>query len=201
MAKEIELKLSVLNADKNVLEQLKECFMSLGINSTELNKKHLENIYYDTPDRVLNKNRMALRIRKKGDAYIQTLKTKGHSTNGLSERGEWEWPRPEPSLDLDVLESLPIWSDDMSLTSLEAVFETNFDRHEAVLKWRDSEIELAFDQGEVSANQKSLPILELELELMSGQVSSLTSLAKALEKYIQLKPSDISKAERGYSLL
>lgn len=200
MAKEIELKLGIVDGNESVLDRLKECFSELGIEN-DMQSKVLQNTYFDTPDKKLNQHRMALRIRKKGNSYIQTLKTKGRSVNGLSERGEWEWDRPEPKLDFVVLEQLDVWPDGMALSKLSPAFETNFTRYQTVLSWEGGEIELAFDKGEVVAGSDSLPILEIELELISGKPEVLNSLAIKLESYIQLKPSDISKAERGYSLL
>ena len=200
MAKEIELKLRVVDTEVNVSEALESCFSTLGLQA-ELQTKSLLNIYYDTSDKHLNQHRMALRIRRKGDIFIQTLKTKGRSVEGLTERGEWEWQRPDVSLDLDVLKALDVWPEELDLSNLKAAFETNFLRYQAVLNWQGSEIELAVDQGEVLANEKSLPILELELELISGEVDALKTLAKTLGEYIKLEPFDISKAERGYSLL
>ena len=36
---------------------------------------------------------------KKQGRFIQTLKTRGQSRNGLSQRGEWEWPLEADQLD------------------------------------------------------------------------------------------------------
>nr|WP_241878083.1 CYTH domain-containing protein [Psychrobacter sp. PraFG1]UNK04506.1 CYTH domain-containing protein [Psychrobacter sp. PraFG1] len=41
--------------------------------------------YFDTPDQVLAANGMALRIRKEGDRWVQTLKSNG---DGMASRGE-----------------------------------------------------------------------------------------------------------------
>lgn len=200
MPKEIELKLSVVGESLAVLENLEECLSNQGL-VLELQRKPLQNIYYDTPDKILNQHRMALRVRKKGDAFIQTLKTKGKSVSGLSERGEWEWELADNKLDISLLEGLDVWPEGMNLDSLNAVFETNFVRHQVLIEWQGSEIELAFDQGEVLSKGKCLPIKEIELELMSGDVEALKSLAAVLGQAIHLKASDTSKAERGYSLL
>lgn len=200
MATEIELKLELDAGAVNVLEKLK-VFLTRLDQKLEFEKKQLENTYFDTPDKLLNHYRMALRIRKKGSVYIQTLKTKGNSVEGLSERGEWEWELPEPALELNVLEALNVWPEGMVVTSLMPVFETNFTRYTANIHWQDSQIELAFDEGEVAARNRAVPLLELELELRSGEVESLKTLSKALSEVISLRPSDISKAERGYALL
>ena len=63
MATEIELKLSIVEAhDKDVLEQVKECLISLGLNQ-DFKTNKLENAYFDTPDLQLNAENIALRVR------------------------------------------------------------------------------------------------------------------------------------------
>ncbi|WP_215201240.1 CYTH domain-containing protein, partial [Escherichia coli] len=49
------------------------------------------NQYYDTPGRELARAKVALRMRRDGEQYIQTLKSRGQSVAGLSERNEWDW--------------------------------------------------------------------------------------------------------------
>jgi inorganic triphosphatase YgiF len=65
---------------------------------------------------------------------------------------------------------------------------------------------VALDQGEVSVPGTALsaPILELELELLSGPDTALQALAQALRQSpggsLLLAPSDTSKAQRGMAL-
>ncbi len=162
---------------------------------------HLVNTYFDTPERVLNSARVALRIREKNGRYIQTLKTKGESVCGLSHRGEWEWNLPSPALDIERLSVvLPEVLSGVDLTTLQPVFRTDFKRQVIDIVWQGAEIELALDLGEVIAGERTLPISELELELKSGDESSLYSLADALRQDVKLTSGDISKAEQGYRL-
>ena len=200
MATEIELKLSIVEGgDENALEQVKECLISLGLNQ-DFKTNKLENAYFDTPDLQLNAEKIALRIRKKGERYIQTLKTKGQSINGLSRRGEWEWELNQPELNLVYLAQCEAWPKMVNKGELNRSFETNFRRHQIELEWMGAVIELALDQGEIIAGGSVESINELELELKTGNENSLHLLCEELKKYIALVPSDISKAERGYRL-
>ena len=200
MATEIELKLSIVEAhDRDALKQVQKCLISLGIDQS-FQKNELENAYFDTPDLRLNAEKIALRIRKKGNRYIQTLKTKGQSINGLSKRGEWEWELSSPELNLDYLTQCDAWPELVNADQLNKTFETNFTRHQVEFFWNGAQIELAIDRGEIIAHSHCECINELELELISGNENDLHLLCKELQKYMTLQSSDISKAERGYRL-
>ena len=200
MATEIELKLSIIEAhDEDVLLQLKKCLVSLGLDQNFQTNK-LENAYFDTLDLRLNAEKIALRVRKKGGCYIQTLKTKGQSINGLSKRGEWEWDLSQPKLNLEVLAQCDAWPQSINAGGLNIAFETNFTRHQVEFTWEEATIELALDRGDIISHGNRECINELELELKSGNENSLHLLCKELQKFMTLVPSDISKAERGYRL-
>jgi len=200
LATEIELKLSVQEAhDQDVLKKVKKCLSSLTLNN-EIHSNELVNIYFDTSDLQLNMLKMALRVRKKGSRYIQTLKTKGQSVNGLSQRGEWEWSLSGPHLDVQLLKQCEAWPASINTEVLMAVFETNFTRHQIEFEWQASRIELALDQGSILTQGRVEKINEIELELLSGNANDLRLLCAALQEEISLVPSDISKAERAYQL-
>lgn len=194
MANEIELKLKVINSI-DIRDGLKRLFPDLSFET-----KKLINSYFDTPELALNQNKTALRIRKVSNQFIQTLKTKGQSINGLHQRREWEWPLPANKLNTDLLKICDAWPMDIKLDLLEPVFETNFTRQKAVLGWRESSFELALDQGEVISANQSTPINELEVELLSGNTEDLLALGELLKTNLSLEPDNVSKAERGYDL-
>ena len=55
--------------------------------------QQLHNVYYDTPDQALRRQKVALRVRRQSGGpatraqWILTLKTAGTSVGGLSQRG------------------------------------------------------------------------------------------------------------------
>ena len=166
----------------------------------------LYNQYYDTAARDLAAARVALRVRRDGEQFIQTLKSKGQSVAGLSERNEWDWSVEGGSLDLTLLDDScwPASLATLDKLSLRPVFTTDFERTKAILRWQRGEeqveVEAALDQGEVLADGRAEPICELELELRSGSPAALLELAVSLAADVALMPCDISKAERGYRL-
>ena len=166
----------------------------------------LLNTYFDTADLALAGARGALRIRRQGERFIQTLKTRGQSINGLHQRGEWEWDVPSAALQPTLL-GTDIWPDSLPATaeiSLVPVFTTDFEREIWLLDYAGARIEVALDQGlivcEREGHRQEAAIMELELELKSGDAAALHQLAQVLAQNIPLQPFDLSKAQRGYGL-
>ena len=165
--------------------------------------QRLANTYFDTPGGELEAARMALRLRRCDDAWVQTLKTSGEGGGGMSQRGEWEWPVAGGALDREGLAALPPMAALGAgvIERLEARFTTDFERRLWRLDHAGASIEVALDSGEIRAAGRSVPIRELELELKAGDPSALWDLAMALAETIPLRPSDASKAARGGALL
>ncbi len=201
MSQETELKLSF---PKEQLEQLLGLDFWGKYGESKSDCFHLGNTYFDTPDRALNKAQVALRIREKEGLYFQTLKTRGHSVNGLTRRGEWEWPITDPELDLSLLEDLARPElEAIDLNTLIPLFATDFQRVRWLLSWQNpvARVEAALDTGYVIAGDHKSAICELELELLEGSEQALMNIAERLSQYVMLSPSDQSKAERGFELL
>jgi inorganic triphosphatase YgiF len=157
------------------------------------------NSYYDTPDAALNHQQAALRVRRAGDRYIQTLKTQGEFINGAHRREEWEWPLPGPSLSLGLLADTPL-GDGINLARLAPVFETNFTRQVVMLDDGEAVIECAVDDGVVIAGPHTKPLHEVEFELVSGDPNRLLVWAEKLASQCPIFLNLISKAEQGYHL-
>ena len=203
MVKETEIK---LRASADVLAALRAHPLLNERRQGDWQSGPLYNQYFDTANRDLAAARVALRLRRDGDTFIQTLKSRGQSVAGLSERNEWDWYLKKGELDLGLLDDScwPAELAELDKTSLQPVFTTDFQRTRAQLCWeRDGErveVEAALDEGEVRTDSGSEPISELELEVRQGPAVALLELAHALARELPLMPCDISKAERGYRL-
>ena len=203
MGKETEIK---LRASADVLTAVREHPLVNSRLVDDWQTGTLYNQYYDTANRDLAAAKVALRLRRDGDAIIQTLKSRGQSVAGLSERNEWDWPLQTLELDFSLLDDhcWPAALAELDKSCLQPVFTTDFQRTRALLRWEREgeqvEIEAALDQGEVSAGDQVEPISELELEVRSGSPQALLELALELRRDQVLMPCDISKAERGYRL-
>lgn len=204
MPKETELKLRV---SPETLAALREHPLLKKRNKSGWQTRELLNQYFDTPERALAEARVALRLRRDGDTVIQTLKCRGTSVAGLSERNEHEWQLDKVKLDLKKLDDScwPAQLADLDKKTIKPLFTTDFTREYADIAWGRGKakvvIEAALDQGFVIAGKRKEAICELELELREGEPAALLELAAELAASVALMPCDISKAERGYRLL
>jgi len=193
---EIELKLALSALDVPALRQRLARFG----NGEAV---EVDNVYFDTAERLLRSNRMALRVRRIGRRWVQTLKTETRAS-ALSARGEWEVPAPRGRLDLGRFPATPLTAllQAHPGARLQPAFRTRFRR--TVWHADGGAIEIALDEGEIVAGQQQAPILELELELKSGAVEALYRLALELAgkggEALALRPAVDSKAARGYRL-
>ena len=199
--REIELKLCIDPVDAAAFRRLP----LLREKSLEgPTRRKVFNVYFDTPDLVLKQNAMALRLRKMGGKWLQTLKTAGTATGGLHHRGEWEYPLHAPQLDLSLFRDTPLAalpkSQQMHLT-LTPAFTTEFIR----TTWRvevspGQQVEVALDQGVIRCGESEATISEVEIELLEGSAAAVFDVATSLSAQIALRPDNASKAERGYRL-
>jgi len=200
MHPEIELKLLVNMTSVNRLRHSR-LIRSLSISPAVAQK--LYTVYYDTEDHDLRRNDIALRLRRNGKQWVQTIKGGGGATAGLHHRYEWEAPVKEAQPDFTKISDPDLISlfDNASLREkLQPIFTTECSRSTRMLRLPDGEVEFCLDRGRITAGEISVPISEIELELKSGGAVSLFQLALDLLAIVPLRLENRSKAERGYAL-
>lgn len=164
--------------------------------------------YFDTPDFALGAQGIALRVRRVGRRWLQTLKTEGERHGGLSRRAEYEVAISGGTPDWSRFPAeAQAWVPQALRAQLAPVFETDFKRTTwQLVGEHGTAIEVALDVGEVrtvkgiNAGLQRQPICEIELELKSGQPDALFALALGWAAHLDYLPLDISKAERGVRL-
>jgi inorganic triphosphatase YgiF len=198
MAIETELKLRIAPEHLN---RLKRHPLLKKLSSARAVTRKLHSVYYDTPDLELRQRAMALRLRRVGKQWLQTLKGGGSVQAGMHQRNEWEVPLGGEKLDFNALEAggSPRLSSSVR-KKLQPLFVTEFSRTIRLLDFGGAVIELGMDSGEIRAGQASRPISELELELKFGDPQQLFKLALALLDIAPLEVEFTSKAEYGYRL-
>jgi triphosphatase len=198
MSVETELKLRVAPEH---LAKLKRFPLFKSISAKRATTRKVYSVYYDTPTRDLNRLKMALRLRRVGRKWFQTLKGGGAMQAGLHSRNEWETEVKSNALDFAALKAAGGKLPAGLKKKLRPVFVTEFTRTMRIITFEGAQIEACFDLGEVKAGKKIHVISELELELKSGTPLKLFRLALALLDDMPLQIEPVNKAEYGYSLL
>ncbi len=200
---EVELKLT---AER---EQLNEAWASrlLATRAGGEAVRQLETVYYDTADQRLRRRGLALRVRKDGSRFIQTVKTEANGAAGLITRGEFSCAVPSAKPDLKRIED-PELKRHMGLilaAELEPVFTTRVERRSRKLRrggrnLPKAVIEIALDDGEVVTESGRRRLAELELELLEGAPEVLYDLARKLVGETPLALQTVTKSDWGYAL-
>ena len=163
-------------------------------------RKHFKSVYYDTPERMLRRNGLSLRVRQSGARFVQTVKT--DAADDPLRRGEWE--ASVTSLAPDLALAVPFIPEKLrsrlEARPLEAVFTADVHRHARMIDLPSGTVEIAFDRGVLTASDRSLPVSEIELELKSGSASAIYEVALRLAEHGAVKPSIRSKSARGFDL-
>lgn len=196
-AGEIELKLLV---DADRMAHFNAAPVIAGNARNKGSRKHLKSVYYDTPERVLRRNGLSLRVRQSGARFVQTVKT--DAVDDPLRRGEWE--ANVASLAPDLALALPFIPEKLrghlEAQPLEAVFTADVHRHARMIDLPAGSVEIAFDHGVLTAGDRSVPVSEIELELKSGSASTIYEIALRLAEHGAVKPSIRTKSARGFDL-
>lgn len=197
MSKEIELKLAFPREALASVLAHPRLAAARRLGPTQI----LINTYFDTPDLALSAQRIALRTRRAGDAWLQTVKCAAESVGGLSSRPEWE-SAYAGQFDFSAIDAAPVRAElEARRDALVPLFSTDFERDTLELEPRSGvRILLMIDRGSIAAAGREEPISELELELAEGGADDLLALAIELSASLPLLPYDPSKAARGYRL-
>lgn len=194
---EIELKFQVGAAHRQALAR--------AVATKTAQRISLRACYFDTADRRLARAGLALRVRKEGRRWVQTLKGSG---DGLWQRLEHEvplalaagaTPQADPALHADTPAGEAL-RDALGDGVLQRQYGTEVTRITRLLRASGCLVELAFDRGALVAGQQRWPLCELEFELKSGTPAALAALAERWVERFALTLDTRSKAERGERL-
>ncbi len=194
---EVELKLALAKK-----EQQRFLRHPLLEQATHRQTQLLDNTYYDTPDLALCRQGMALRLRRQGRRWLQTVKLAGNAAAGLASRPEWEVPY-KGQFDFSAITAKKVrtWLQRPHLLAqLTPIFNTRFQRQTWRFAAAHGAVLLTLDRGWITAGDERAEISEIELELEHAPLNALFDLALPLAESLALTPAVRSKAERGYQL-
>ena len=195
---EIELKLALSPDDVAAFRR------AAPLAGIKAKRRKLTSIYFDTPGCELQEAGMALRLRKASGKWTQTLKGGASGTGGLHARGEWESARPDATIDLAPLQGtmLDAVKDREHMGErLKPAFTVEFERETwDVEPVPGTRVEVALDRGAAHAGDRADRVCEVEIELLEGDRGAAFDFARALVGEVALRPSAITKAQRGYRL-
>lgn len=167
--------------------------------------------YFDTPGEHLARARTALRLRREGPQWVQTLKAEGASAMQRLEHnvpvGPADGAVRRPALRTDRHAGTEAGA---ALTRLLAAagdgqplqlrYRTEVQRTLRVVRSGGAAIELALDEGRIVAGRRQLALREIEFELLSGPPQALLALAARWARRHRLVLDVRSKSERGHGL-
>ncbi len=199
----MEIELKLVGAPQDIARLGRLPFLRAAQRSRAVTRR-LHSVYFDTPEHDLARRDMALRLRQIGARWVQTFKCGGAVDAGLHQRHEFEAPAAAQLLNVPALMDTPaadLFRDDSFRARLAPVFVTDFRRTRRIVEvGPGTTAELAVDVGLITVEDRSVPIHEIEIELLQGDPSHLLAFAHALVDALPLRLENASKAERGYAL-
>jgi len=194
---EIELKFQVPAAARQRLRR------AVATGSATVTR--LQAVYVDTADDRLAAAEMALRLRKEGRSWVQTLKGRG---DGLMQRLEHELRLPPqrglPEVDTARHAGTAAGARLETLLAdaapLSPVYRTDIRRTHRRVRSGGAVVEIALDEGKILAGTRTLPVCEIEFELISGPPQALLALAARWVERHGLWLDVRSKSERGHRM-
>ena len=214
---EIELKFQIPPESKALLEKF---ITSKGGTSKRLRAK-----YFDTDARLLARSNIALRLRKEGHVWYQTLKVAPQAAAVIRHEDTVRLVTPPgtaPVMDPSRHSSSDQWMKIDKLLrhdaarELKPLYETDLKRLSVDLRTRRGLINYAIDTGSISNTEKEtdpllmalgqtveplkLPVAEIELELVSGSNMALIEAGTRLVRDYGVWLDVRTKSMRGDSL-
>ena len=190
MGEEIELKLETPSGAA-------ESIFGRGDLGGEWTSQRQVSTYFDTPDKELRRQGYTLRVRMVGDRFIQTVKSLEGGA-GLFQRGEWEYQIEGPEPDPKRLAHTPLAG--LRPVAFSPVVSSEVTRHSAQQRRDGGMIDMVVDEGEMRAGDRTIPVSEIELELIDGDPAAVFAAARRLSAIVPAKLGVMSKAERGFAL-
>lgn len=205
MDKTVEMEMKLTIARKDMKKLLASELITATMIKGSLAKQELLTTYYDTASYKLTESGMAYRIRRNGKKYEATVKTEQASGGGLSARREFNMPLKKDSPAVSGFTELGLETDLEELLAgeeLQKLFTVEVKREIRLLQVTpETVLEMAIDQGKISAGKQKEKIDEVELEIKAGTKADLLDFTAQIAAKIPIFIEPRSKFARGLHLL
>ena len=205
MEKNVETEIKLLIAKKDVKALLASPLIAKKIKKGSHKTVKLVNIYYDTRDLLLQQAGIAYRVRQNGKKYEATIKLSRKEAGGLSARQEYNVAVKNAKPDLSVFAEAGLEVDFNSMlgpAQIEKLFSVRVKREILLLQvTKETLVEMAIDQGFISAGGKKETIDEVELEVKEGSLADLLAYTAKIAATVPVFTESRSKYARGLALL
>lgn len=198
---EFEIKFLVPDAARDALRH--------ALEALHCRAEPFEAHYHDTADGRIGRAGGALRLRREGKRWMQTLKLAGAGPFERAEHNvELRTPARGAAPRLDIgrhagTPGFPELQDALAAGPRQPLverFRTEVLRRAATVMHRGSQVEIAFDEGRILAGEREQPVCEIEFELKSGEPAAAAALAQDWAQAYGLWLSAESKGARGQRL-
>lgn len=170
----------------------------------QVESKHLQSTYFDTPD--LRLRSAGVSLRKRTDEFGNALwGIKSAVSGGTSTFDRIQHEVPGIGDQSDLSQFGPAIAHQLAdlIGGMEILpqFVVDVQRQQLLINHFNSDIEIALDVGEVQSGDLRKQFFEIELELKAGNAHHLYDFALLLVNELLLTLSFDSKADRGFKLL
>ena len=205
MEKNTETEIKLIIAKKDVKALVASPLVAKKTKKGSHKTVKLVNIYFDTRDLLLHQAGIAYRVRQNGKKYEATVKLGRAEAGGLSARQEYNVAvkNAKPNLSVFAESGLQVdFADILGTAQIEKLFTVRVKRELRLLQiTKETVVEMAIDQGFISAGGQKETIDEVELELKEGSLADLLAYTAKIAAEVPVFTESRSKYARGLALL
>ncbi|MBI1871441.1 MAG: CYTH domain-containing protein [Chlamydiae bacterium] len=156
----------------------------------------IHDYYLDTSNHMFSLAKTSCRLRNENEIWELTLKARTQLEQGLAQRREKTYSLPSPSSFSNALQytQQKILKNLLGSSHLKKKFEIKNERLSQKLTLPDqTQGEICFDQALLIHRDQKIPLQEIELEFLKGNLAHFLSFIKKITQRTQARPAQISK--------
>ena len=163
-------------------------------------RRRVHQTFYDTPTLALSE--LGIRVDETRVLRKSVLTVR----QSVPEEQSWSAPTTPGTFDFSTLIDVPETAELLSqfTNTLIPIYLTDIRVRQWAVQIRSAQVEVSLEEGELITDsedqQRTLPICELEIRLISGQAAALYGVARLLSRQVRLHPIRESFLDRAMAL-